>query len=119
MRLFSVVHIETQNLCTRKCWYCKFGQERRDPSVTRLPDALIEKIADNLKDLDYRGRISPFGINEPLMDPRMLDIIRLFRAKCPRAFISIYFLQQWGFADARAVSISDGGRVGRPRVVGL
>lgn len=24
------------------------------------------------------------------MDPRMLDIIRLFRAKCPRAFISIY-----------------------------
>ncbi len=88
--MFNVIHIETQNLCTRKCWYCKFGQKRRDPSITRLPDALIEKIADNLKDLDYRGRISPFGINEPLMDPRMLDIIRLFRAKCPRAFISIY-----------------------------
>ena len=50
---------------------------------------LIKKIADNLQDLNYSGRISPFGINEPLLDNRLLDIIRLFRSKCPKSFISV------------------------------
>jgi uncharacterized Fe-S cluster-containing radical SAM superfamily enzyme len=52
-------------------------------------DELIERIADTLHEMDYSGRISPFGINEPLLDPRMPEIISLFRSKCPMAFISL------------------------------
>jgi radical SAM protein with 4Fe4S-binding SPASM domain len=89
MNLFTIIEIETHNRCTRHCWFCKFGQARQDQSTKSLPDELIEKIADNLHDLDFRGRISPFGINEPLLDPRLPEIIRLFRAKCPQALISL------------------------------
>jgi MoaA/NifB/PqqE/SkfB family radical SAM enzyme len=89
MRLFSVIEIETHNRCTRRCWFCKYGQVRQDSDKTVMSDELIEKIADNLHDLDFKGRISPIGINEPLLDPRLPEIIRLFRAKCPQAFISI------------------------------
>ena len=89
MSLFNIIEIETHNRCTRHCWFCKFGQKQLDPSPKLLSDKLIEKIADNLHDLGFKGRISPFGINEPLLDPRMVDIIRLFRAKCPGALISL------------------------------
>lgn len=54
-----------------------------------MPDDLLKKIADNLRDLDYQGRLSPFGINEPLLDSRMPDIVRLFRGQCRDAFISL------------------------------
>ncbi|HUO76313.1 MAG TPA: SPASM domain-containing protein [Thermodesulfovibrionales bacterium] len=89
MNSVNIIHIETLNLCTRHCWYCKFGQNRQDPSTLRMTDELIETIADTLHDIDYSGRISPFGINEPLLDPRMPEMISLLRSKCPRAFISL------------------------------
>jgi radical SAM protein with 4Fe4S-binding SPASM domain len=89
VKIFTIIEIETHNRCTRHCWFCKHGQKSRNSSRLLLPDEVIERIAENLHDLNYAGRISPFGINEPLMDPRIFDIIRLFRRKCPQAFISI------------------------------
>ncbi|HUO76312.1 MAG TPA: SPASM domain-containing protein [Thermodesulfovibrionales bacterium] len=89
MQLFTIIEIETHNLCTRKCWFCKHGQVRQDESTAFMPDDLIRKISDNLQDLGFRGRISPYSINEPFLDPRIPDIIRLFRSKCPESFISL------------------------------
>jgi MoaA/NifB/PqqE/SkfB family radical SAM enzyme len=89
MDLFNVVGIETVNLCTRRCRHYKFGQKRPNGNVKWLSAELIEKVAENLKALNFRGRISPFGINEPLMDRRMPDIIRLLRSSCPEAMITL------------------------------
>jgi radical SAM protein with 4Fe4S-binding SPASM domain len=89
MNLFNVVLIETQNTCTRKCWFCKFGQDRQDAKIMSMDDEIILKIADDLHKLDYSGRISPFGINEPLLEPRIFQIIKLLKLKCPYSFISI------------------------------
>lgn len=50
--------------------------------------ALINRIAENLKEFRYKGRISLHNINEPLLDDRIPDIVELFRKACPRAFIS-------------------------------
>jgi radical SAM protein with 4Fe4S-binding SPASM domain len=88
MPLFNVVLIETQNTCTRKCAFCKFGIQA-DPDVVEMPIATIERIAEQLAALNYDGRISPFGINEPLLDGRIIQMIEIFRAACPRAWISI------------------------------
>ena len=87
--LFEVILIETHNQCTRTCWFCKFGQQRQDPSTLQMSWQTIERIVGNLRDLDYRGRISWFWINEPLMDPRILDIIAYTRRECPNAFLSL------------------------------
>jgi MoaA/NifB/PqqE/SkfB family radical SAM enzyme len=89
IKLFSVIQIETQNTCNRRCWFCKFGQERQDTEVTYLATEHIEKIAEELASLDYQGRIFPCGINEPLLDKRIIQIISLFRNTCPKAFISV------------------------------
>jgi radical SAM protein with 4Fe4S-binding SPASM domain len=87
--LFDVILIETHNECTRTCWFCKFGQDRQDPEQARMSWPTIERIVGNLRDLSYRGRISWFWINEPLMDPRIVEIIRYTREHCPDAFLSL------------------------------
>ena len=86
--LFNVVLVETYNLCTRRCWFCKFGQTRQDTEVQTMSNETLLRIVDNLHQLNYSGRISPFGINEPLLDPRLVEMIQLFRTRCPRSFLS-------------------------------
>ncbi len=50
---------------------------------------MIDKIAMELQEINFQGRISPFAINEPLLDPRIVEIVQKFRRSCPRAYISI------------------------------
>ncbi len=87
--LFDVILIETQNDCTRSCWFCKFGQQRQDAAHLRMSWATIERIVGNLRDLDYRGRVSWFWINEPLLDSRIIEIVARTRQACPHAFLSL------------------------------
>jgi radical SAM protein with 4Fe4S-binding SPASM domain len=75
--------------CTRKCPFCAFGQQRPHPQLGQvMPLEMLQKVATELRRLSFRGRISPYGINEPLLDERIVDIVRLFRSACPDAFIS-------------------------------
>lgn len=87
--MFEVVLVETRNTCTRTCNFCKFGQERQDEGLSTIDDALLEKIAAELGAIDYAGRLSPFGINEPLIEPRIFEILALFRRSCPKALLTI------------------------------
>jgi radical SAM protein with 4Fe4S-binding SPASM domain len=89
MGLFNVILIETKNTCTRKCWFCKFGQERRDEEIVKMDWDTIERIVFNLKELNYRGRISWFWINEPLMEKRIFDILKFTKQHCSSAFLSL------------------------------
>ena len=117
-RLFKILIIETKNVCTRRCWFCKFGQERRDEAVVEMDWAVIERIIGNLSDLKFRGRVSWYGTNEPLLDGRMLDILKLTRRQCPQAFLSLltngdllaedrYRELRAGGLDALGVSVYD------------
>jgi radical SAM protein with 4Fe4S-binding SPASM domain len=96
--LFKVINIETRNTCTKTCWFCKFGLERQDETLREMDWSLIERIVYNLKDLDYRGRISWYGINEPLLDKRMLEILKFTKRHCPHAFLS--FISNGDLLDA-------------------
>ena len=86
--MFEVVLVETQNTCNRSCWFCKFGNSKQQ-AVVQLDDNLIDKIATELREINFNGRISPFGINEPLLDRRIVEIVKKFRGACPQAYISI------------------------------
>ncbi len=125
--LFHSILIETRNVCNRQCWFCKFGQERRDPDVLQMDWDTIRGILANLRDLDYRGRISWYNINEPLMDRRIVEIVSTTRQYCPNAFLSLatngdlltaenYRQLREAGLDALGVSIYDdrtAGRVGQ------
>jgi radical SAM protein with 4Fe4S-binding SPASM domain len=85
--MFNVVLIETQSSCNRACLHCKHGQGAAP--VERMHGDVINEIAWQLRKLEYQGRISPFGINEPLLDPRIRGVVQQFRSACPKAFISL------------------------------
>lgn len=88
INLFRAILVETRNICNRDCWFCKFGQERQDGAITQMEWSTIRRILENLRALEYSGRISWYNINEPLLDKRMPEILKLTRELCPRAFVS-------------------------------
>lgn len=85
--MFSSLLIETTNTCNRKCNFCKHSYH--SAKSEQLSEDTYRSILTQLADMDYDGRISPFGINEPLLDTRLARFVRLTSETVPRAFISI------------------------------
>lgn len=85
IKLFNSICIETAAKCNRTCYFCPNHTTARPDEY--MPWNLVEKIAGELRDLKYSGRISPYIYNEPMRDPRLLDFIRLMKKSCPRANI--------------------------------
>jgi MoaA/NifB/PqqE/SkfB family radical SAM enzyme len=86
----EIILIETIALCNRTCKFCSWGQDRPiSGRGSRMDWSLIKSIARQLSSIDFAGRISPFLINEPLLDDRLAGIIKLFRDSCPKAYLSI------------------------------
>jgi radical SAM protein with 4Fe4S-binding SPASM domain len=77
--IFEVVNIETHNLCNRKCSFCKFGQSKENISASFMPIDIIEQISSELSELKFEGRVHFTGINEPLIDKRITEIISKFK----------------------------------------
>lgn len=90
--MFSSIFIETLTGCNRECHFCRWGQDDKRLTVDMpyvMNWTLLNSIANQLKALGFRGKISPFLTNEPFLDYRMIEIIRLFKASCPDALITI------------------------------
>lgn len=87
--MFDILLLETISTCTRQCSFCAHGLYKK-PTLARLEDDLIEKVIHELILLGYRGRFSPFHINEPLLDyERVRNTIQLLKEYCPQAYASI------------------------------
>lgn len=54
-----------------------------------MSENLYVKILSQLAKLNYKGRISPFGINEPLLDRRIVKFVRMAKEACPGAYVSL------------------------------
>lgn len=84
------VSIETQTVCNAACTFCPYpGLERKG---TKMPDALISKIIDDLRAIpsDLPFIVSPFKVNDPLLDVRLFDICQEINAKLPNAKLRIF-----------------------------
>ncbi len=70
--LFEHIKIQTNNICTRMCPFCYFGN-KIDPRVSGqiLKTDVVYQLIDELAALGYSGRLSFFEINEPLTDARI------------------------------------------------
>ncbi|MFO7817392.1 MAG: SPASM domain-containing protein [Desulfovibrionales bacterium] len=86
IELFEHIKIQTNNLCTRRCPNCYFGQKNISPDEVWLDDKIVFNLIDQLRIMGYAGRIGFFEINEPLTDPRMLEFIRFAKASLPQVF---------------------------------
>jgi radical SAM protein with 4Fe4S-binding SPASM domain len=84
--LFKHIKIQTNDLCTRKCPWCYFGQMNYKQKDVWLEEELVYKMIDELKDLNFQGRLGLFETNEPLTDPRIYDFLEYAKRKLPGTF---------------------------------
>lgn len=85
---FWRVEVETSSRCNRSCHYCPVAVERRDDHL--MEPELFRSIVDQLAEMGFRGRFSPHFFGEPLLDPRLPELLAYTRARLPRASLVVY-----------------------------
>lgn len=81
--------LEMSNICNYSLLHpqCPTSQ-MKDKRI--LPLKIIEKLFNELKELNYEKIIWPFCYSEPLIDPRFFKVVEMVNEKLPSARIAIY-----------------------------
>jgi hypothetical protein len=85
--MFTRIQIQTVSWCNRSCAFCPSG--KFPVPKTSMPLDVYRRIIEQLHDLRFRGRISPYLMNESLLDKRLPDLIAYARARCPASWIAV------------------------------
>ena len=85
--LFTRIQIQTVSWCNRSCAFCPSG--KFPVAKTFMPVAVYQQVIDQLHDLAFSGRISPYLMNEPLLDKRLDTLIAYTRERCPNSWIAL------------------------------
>lgn len=86
----QTIEIETINRCNNDCSFCPVNRNDDTRPFLKMEEALFEKIINELADMDYRGYISIFSNNEPLIDVRIYSFIEYAKKKLPNAVHCLY-----------------------------
>lgn len=84
---FSAVYIETSGACNRSCQYCAVSKLPK--RTGRLSDETFASIIGQLRDIKFTGHVEYHFINEPLLDRRIYDFIKMTRASLPAATVNL------------------------------
>jgi len=86
--LFSNFSIQTTTRCNRKCEFCPNSQKEflQQGQMSLLT---FNKIVEELNELNFKGRISPYLNAEPLMDKRLSKFIEILRETCQYSYLMI------------------------------
>ncbi|MDD3151218.1 MAG: SPASM domain-containing protein, partial [Candidatus Gastranaerophilales bacterium] len=83
--LFDWIEIETLNRCNNDCSFCPVNRHVDPREFKKMDDELFNSIIMQLKDLDYAGNIAIYSNNEPLMDKRLVDFLKIAKENLPKA----------------------------------
>jgi len=91
------VHIETVGMCNARCRCCPNAVSPR--RTEKMSDELFAKIVEDLKELpqDRFLAISPFKLNEPLVDPKIFQRMKMLAQALPQA--RLWLTSNWALAD--------------------
>lgn len=89
---FRNINIEINTSCNRRCSYCPNSVYDRGliKNAKYLETEYYKKIIDELADLGFNGEVCPVHYGEPLLDKRILDLIRYTRIKLPKSKIKLF-----------------------------
>jgi GTP 3',8-cyclase len=92
MDMFNDVNIETTTLCNRRCDYCPNSIYDRSLKQNEklMSEAVFTKIIDDLKKIKFCGRLSPHLFGEPLLDKRMVKLMKYAHDNLPKTKLVIY-----------------------------
>lgn len=84
------VAIETMAVCNAACVFCPYPDMERKGD--KMSDALIDKILYDLEDIprSLPFIISPFKVNDPLLDVRLFDILERCNERLPNAALRLF-----------------------------
>lgn len=82
------VSIETFAKCNAACTFCPYTT--LDRIGTKMPDEMIDRIIEELKDHPWPFMIAPFKVNEPFLDKRLIPICRRINEEIPKAHLRIF-----------------------------
>ena len=83
----NVVNIETINRCNSTCAFCTANVHAECRPLAKIDDDLYKNIIDQLADWGYKGHLTLYGNNEPLLDTKIVERHKYAREKLPESFI--------------------------------
>lgn len=86
--LFDALEVEISSSCNLRCATCP-NRDHTRPEAT-LPLEVIHGMILELKALGYKGAFSPHFYNEPLLDPRLPEILAAVRRHLPNSNIPLF-----------------------------
>lgn len=85
--LFSQVLLETRSDCNSNCKFCPQAHFKRPLQIMEWE--IFERVINELTEINFSGRIAFFMTNEPLLETRLLEMVRYGRNKSARFFLDI------------------------------
>lgn len=84
----KAIQFQTIDMCNRSCDFCpnKIGLRKTGAYMT---DFVFFRILERLREINFKGRISPYLMNEPLLDARLPAWIQTIRRNFPKNIIFI------------------------------
>ncbi len=88
-KLFSMVEIEINSECNRKCWYCPNSKYSRKHNGEMSID-MFKELMYQLKCIQFKGRISYHFYNEPLICSNLDIFIKISKQYLPTSRQVLY-----------------------------
>lgn len=88
-KLFTAVEIEINHHCNLSCSYCPNSIAQRQEKGL-MSWELYQKIIQDLRQIDYSGRISYDFYNEPTLHPHLSSWVAYTKKQLPRSCIVLY-----------------------------
>lgn len=81
--LFKMVEVEINSRCNKRCVYCPVSIDPPRDQPKLMEPTLYARLLDELVRLGFDGRLSYHFYNEPLLHPRILDIVGQTHERVP------------------------------------
>jgi hypothetical protein len=84
----DTIQFQTHSFCSGSCPFCPYWSLTKYNPQGKMPTTLIKKIIDECAE-HHIFRMIPYLMNEPLMDPRIVTIVKYIEKKMPDAIIEM------------------------------
>ncbi len=105
---FESVCLELRTRCNGRCEFCPAAVQHETRPDLHMPDELFLKIVAELASLGFGGRLAFHVNSDPLLSPRLPELVAHARARLPAAWLQILTNGQ-ALTVPRARALVEGG----------